>query len=78
MFGNLINRILGLEMDSPATGCQETVTVLDVTEKAVSPEPTSERCRTEIGTLQERYGKLSSLTGFELPLKEALLIMPKV
>lgn len=78
MFKEFINQLLGLERE-PMPNRQETVTAPDVTEKAVSSEPIHEKYQRDIEALQERYGSLSSLTGFciSIPLKEALTIMPK-
>ena len=76
MFGNLINRILGLETDSPGTGRQDTCTAPDVTEKAVSHEPIPEKYQRDIEALRQKYGDAFK-TGLciNLTLQEALSII---
>lgn len=72
MFGNLINRILGLETDSPGTGCQNS----DVVKKAVPHEPIPEKYQRDIEALRQKYGDAFK-TGLciNLILQEALSIM---
>ena len=83
MFGNLINRILGLETDSPGTGCQNSYVV----KKAVPHEPIPEKYQRDIEALRQKYGDAFK-TGFlthqwtmedfeciNLTLQEALSIM---
>lgn len=79
MFANIINRILGLETDSPATGRQDTVTAPDVIEKAVPHGPIPEKYRKDVEALQLKYGDAFK-TGLciTLTLQEALSIMPRV
>lgn len=76
MFGNLINRILGLETDSPGTGRQNPRTASDVVKKAVSSEPISEKYQRDIEALRRKYGDAFK-TGLciNLTLQEALSIM---
>ena len=78
MFGNLINRILGLETDSPGTGRQPPPrTASDVVKKAVSSGPVPEKYQRDIEALRRKYGDAFK-TGFciNLTLQEAL-IMPR-
>ncbi|RHA95285.1 hypothetical protein DW910_16900 [Bacteroides eggerthii] len=72
MFGNLINRILGLETDSPGTGCQNSYVV----KKAVPHEPIPEKYQRDIEALRQKYGDAFK-TGLciNLTLQEALSIM---
>ena len=56
MFGNLINRILGLETDSPGTGRQPPRTASDVVKKAVPHEPVPEKYQRDIDALRQKYG----------------------
>lgn len=79
MFGNLINRILGLETDSPGTGRQDTRTASDVIKKAVPHEPVPEKYQRDIEALRQKYGDAFK-TGLciNLTLQEALSIMPRV
>ena len=72
MFGNLINRILGLETDSPGTGCQTSYVV----KKAVPHEPIPEKYQRDIEALRQKYGDAFK-TGLciNLTLQEALSIM---
>ena len=72
MFGNLINRILGLETDSPGTGCQNYYVV----NKAVPHEPIPEKYQSDIEALRQKYGDAFK-TGLciNLTLQEALSIM---
>lgn len=76
MFGNLINRILGLETDSPGTGRQDTRTASDVIKKAVPHEPIPEKYQRDIEALRQKYGDAFK-TGLciNLTLQEALSIM---
>ena len=53
MFGNLINRILGLETDSPGTGRQNPRTASDVVKKAVPHEPIPEKYQRDIEALRQ-------------------------
>ena len=78
MFGNLINRILGLETDSPGTGRQNPRTASDVVKKAVPHEPVPEKYQRDIEALRQKYGDAFK-TGFciNLTLQEALSIMPR-
>ena len=64
MFGNLINRILGLETDS------------DVVKKAVPHEPVPEKYQRDIEALRQKYGDAFK-TGLciNLTLQEALSII---
>ena len=79
MFGNLINRILGLETDSPGTGRQNPRTASDVVKKAVPHEPIPEKYQRDIEALRQKYGDAFK-TGLciNLTLQEALSIMPRV
>lgn len=79
MFGNLINRILGLETDSPGTGRQNPRTASDVVKKAVPHEPVPEKYQRDIEALRQKYGDAFK-TGLciNLTLQEALSIMPRV
>ena len=72
MFGNLINRILGLETDSPGTGCQNSYVV----KKAVPHEPIPEKYQRDIEALRQKYGDAFK-TGLciNLTLQEALSIV---
>ena len=72
MFGNLINRILGLETDSPGTGCQNSYVV----KKAVPHEPIPEKYQRDIEALRQKYGDAFK-TGLciNLTLQEALSII---
>lgn len=76
MFGNLINRILGLETDSPGTGRQNPRTASDVVKKAVPHEPVPEKYQRDIEALRQKYGNAFK-TGLciNLTLQEALSIM---
>ena len=76
MFGNLINRILGLETDSPGTGRQNPRTASDVVKKAVPHEPIPEKYQRDIEALRQKYGDAFK-TGLciNLTLQEALSIM---
>ena len=76
MFGNLINRILGLETDSPGTGRQNPRTASDVVKKAVPHEPIPEKYQRDIETLRQKYEDAFK-TGLciNLTLQEALSIM---
>ena len=76
MFGNLINRILGLETDSPGTGRQPPRTASDVVKKAVPHEPVPEKYQRDIEALRQKYGDAFK-TGLciNLTLQEALSIM---
>lgn len=76
MFGNLINRILGLETDSPGTGRQPPRTASDVVKKAVSSKPIPEKYQRDIEALRQKYGDAFK-TGLciNLTLQEALSIM---
>lgn len=78
MFGNLINRILGLETDSPGTGRQNPRTASDVVKKAVPHEPIPEKYQRDIEALRQKYGDAFK-TGFciNLTLQEALSVMPR-
>lgn len=78
MFGNLINRILGLETDSPGTGRQNPRTASDVIKKAVPHEPVPEKYQRDIEALRQKYGDAFK-TGLciNLTLQEALSIMPR-
>ena len=78
MFGNLINRILGLETDSPGTGRQTPRTASDVVKKAVPHEPVPEKYQRDIEALRQKYGDAFK-TGFciNLTLQEALSVMPR-
>ena len=75
MFENLINKILGLERE-PIPNRQDTFTVPDVTEKAVSSEPIPEKYQRDIEALRQKYGDAFK-TGLciNLTLQEALSIM---
>ena len=79
MFGNLTNRILGLETDSPGTGRQNPRTASDVVKKAVPHEPVPEKYQRDIEALRQKYGDAFK-TGLciNLTLQEALSIMPRV
>ena len=79
MFGNLINRILGLETDSPGTGRQNPRTASDVVKKAVPHEPIPEKYQRDIEALRQKYGDAFK-TGLciNLTLQEALSIMPRI
>ena len=78
MFGNLINRILGLETDSPGTGRQNPRTASDVVKKAVPHGPIPEKHQRDIEALRQKYGDAFK-TGFciNLTLQEALSVMPR-
>ena len=78
MFGNLINRILGLETDSPGTGRQNPRTASDVIKKAAPHEPIPEKYQRDIEALRNKYGDAFT-TGLciNLTLQEALSIMPR-
>lgn len=78
MFGNLINRLLGLETDSPGTGRQNPRTASDVVKKAVPHEPIPEKYQRDIEALRQKYGDAFK-TGFciNLTLQEALSVMPR-
>ena len=72
MFGNLINRILGLETDSPGTGCQNSYVV----KKAVPHEPIPEKYQRDIEALRQKYGDaFKTSLCINLTLQEALSIM---
>lgn len=75
MFENLINKILGLERE-PIPNRQDTFTVPDVTEKAVSSEPIPKKYQRDIEALRQKYGDAFK-TGLciNLTLQEALSIM---
>lgn len=75
MFENLINKILGVERE-PIPNRQDTFTVPDVTEKAVSSEPIPEKYQRDIEALRQKYGDAFK-TGLciNLTLQEALSIM---
>ena len=75
MFENLINKILGVERE-PIPNRQDTFTAPDVTEKAVSSEPISEKYQRDIEALRQKYGDAFK-TGLciNLTLQEALSIM---
>ena len=77
MFKEFINQLLGLERE-PMPNRQDTFTAPDVTEKAVSSEPISEKYQRDIEALQSKYGDAFK-TGFciNLTLQEALSIMPR-
>lgn len=74
MFGNLINRILGLETDSPGTGRQNPRTASDVVKKAVPHEPVPEKYQRDIEALRQKYGDAFK-TGLciNLTLQEAFI-----
>ena len=75
MFENLINKILGVERELMPNR-QDTFTVPDVTEKAVSSEPIPEKYQRDIEALRQKYGDAFK-TGLciNLTLQEALSIM---
>ena len=75
MFENLINKILGVERE-PIPNRQDTFTVPDATEKAVSSEPIPEKYQRDIEALRQKYGDAFK-TGLciNLTLQEALSIM---
>lgn len=77
MFKEFINQLLGLERE-PIPNRQDTFTAPDVTEKAVSSEPISEKYRKDIEALRQKYGDAFK-TGLciNLTLQEALSIMPR-
>lgn len=55
MFKEFINQLLGLERE-PIPNRQDTFTAPDVTEKAVSSEPISEKYQRDIEALRQKYG----------------------
>ena len=75
MFKEFINQLLGLERE-PIPNRQDTFTAPDVTEKAVSSEPISEKYQKDIEALRQKYGDAFK-TGLciNLTLQEALSIM---
>ena len=75
MFKEFINQLLGLERE-PIPNRQDTFTAPDVTEKAVSSEPISEKYQRDIEALRQKYGDAFK-TGLciNLTLQEALSIM---
>ena len=77
MFKEFINQLLGLERE-PIPNRQDTFTAPDVTEKAVSSEPISEKYQRDIEALRQKYGDAFK-TGFciNLTLQEALSVMPR-
>ena len=75
MFKEFINQLLGLERE-PIPNRQDTFTAPDVTEKAVSSEPISEKYQRDIEALRQKYGDAFK-TGLciNLTLQEALSII---
>lgn len=77
MFEQFIARILGYERISTPNRLENAVPSVSV--KKDSNEPIPEKYKKDIAALQEKYGRLSSLTelSISLTLKEALEIMPR-
>ena len=77
MFTDIIKQILGAERRSVSNRLENATPSVIV--KKDSTEPIPEKYKKDIAALQEKYGKLSSLTGLSisLTLKEALEIMPR-
>ena len=75
MFKEFINQLLGVERE-PIPNRQDTFTAPDVTEKAVSSEPISEKYQRDIEALRQKYGDAFK-TGLciNLTLQEALSII---
>lgn len=78
MFAGLIARILGAEGYSVPNRLENAEPSV-IVKKDSNSKPVPEKYKKDVATLEEKFGSLSSLTGFSitLTLKDALEIMPR-